>query len=66
MCWCDAAGVVQVPGQTVATHVDGVYFWGATRREFPQWLLACMLFSNLFADTFINQVTTTIPYRHGT
>lgn len=49
---------MQVPGQTVATHVDGVYFWGATRREFPQWLLACMMFSGLFQDEFIHQAST--------
>lgn len=28
--------IVQLPGQTVAAHVDGVYFWGATRFQFPQ------------------------------
>eukprot|EP01061_Rhynchopus_euleeides_P046838 TRINITY_DN9085_c0_g1_i1.p1 TRINITY_DN9085_c0_g1~~TRINITY_DN9085_c0_g1_i1.p1 ORF type:complete len:469 (+),score=214.35 TRINITY_DN9085_c0_g1_i1:63-1469(+) len=48
--------IVQLPGQTVATHLDGVYFWGATRFQFPQWLLAAMKFSGLFEDKFINQV----------
>mmetsp|Transcript_11273 Transcript_11273/g.20944 ORF Transcript_11273/g.20944 Transcript_11273/m.20944 type:complete len:476 (-) Transcript_11273:730-2157(-) len=48
--------IVQVPGQTVPTHVDGVYFWGATRFIFPQWLLAVMEFSGIFQDKFIDQV----------
>ena len=48
--------ILQVPGQTVPMHVDGIYFWGATRFQFPQWLLAVMLFSNLFAERFIHQV----------
>lgn len=48
--------IMQVPGQTVATHLDGGYFWGATRKEMPQWLLACMAFSGLFQDKFVDQV----------
>lgn len=48
--------IMQVPGQTVATHIDGAYFWGATRKEVPQWLLACMAFSGLFKDKFVDQV----------
>lgn len=48
--------IVQVPGQAVATHVDGVYFWGASRFSFPQWLLAVMQYSGLFQDAFVNQV----------
>ncbi|GMH50306.1 hypothetical protein TrRE_jg8936 [Triparma retinervis] len=48
--------IVQVPGQTVATHIDGVYFWGATRFEIPQWLLAAMKFSGLFEAEFIDQI----------
>ena len=27
--------ILQVPGQTVATHLDAVYFDGASRFEFP-------------------------------
>jgi hypothetical protein len=50
--------IVNTPGQTVAHHVDGVYFWGATRFEFPQWLLAVMKFSGLWEDRFVNQVQT--------
>jgi hypothetical protein len=56
--------IVQVPGQTVATHVDGVYFWGATRKEFPQWLLACMAFSQSFYPKFIHQVQV-VGYLHA-
>ena len=29
----------QVPGQTVAMHLDAPYFWGASRVSVPQWLL---------------------------
>ena len=28
--------IVQLPGQTVATHIDGAYFWGASRFHVPQ------------------------------
>lgn len=55
--------IMQVPGQTVATHIDGAYFWGATRKEIPQWLLACMVFSGLFQDRFIDQVQV-VAYLH--
>jgi hypothetical protein len=55
--------IMQVPGQTVATHIDGAYFWGATRKEVPQWLLACMGFSGLFRDKFIDQVQV-VGYLH--
>lgn len=55
--------IVQVPGQTVALHVDGVYFWGATRFQFPQWLLAVMQFSGLFKDRFIDQIQV-VGYFH--
>jgi hypothetical protein len=48
--------IVQVPGQTVPLHLDAPYFWGASRFEFPQWLLATMVFSGLFQDRFIHQV----------
>ena len=47
--------IVQLPGQTVAAHVDGVYFWGATRFQLPQWLLAAMEFSGLFNERFVDQ-----------
>lgn len=48
--------IVGVPGQAVPTHIDGVYFWGASRFSFPQWLLAVMSFSGLFQDLFVDQV----------
>jgi hypothetical protein len=48
--------IMQIPGQTVASHIDAPYFWGADRMDFPQWLLATMVFSNLFSDKFIDQV----------
>eukprot|EP00127_Corallochytrium_limacisporum_P005941 Clim_evm18s215 gene=Clim_evmTU18s215 len=56
--------IVQVPGQTVALHLDGVYFWGASRFEFPQWLLAVMAFSNLWSEEFIDQVQV-VAYLHS-
>jgi len=56
--------IVQIPGQTVALHVDGVYFWGASRFEFPQWLLAVMKFSGLYEDKFIDQVQV-VAYLHN-
>lgn len=48
--------IVQVPGQSVATHLDGVWFWNANRFQIPQWLLAVMAFSGIFKDDFVNQV----------
>ncbi len=56
--------IIQVPGQTVAAHVDGVYFWGATRKQFPQWLLAAMVFSGLWKDRFVDQVQV-VGYLHN-
>jgi hypothetical protein len=55
--------IVQLPGQTVATHVDGQYFYGASRFQVPMWLLAVMVFSNLFQDRFIDQVQV-VGYLH--
>ena len=55
--------IVQLPGQTVAAHLDGVYFWGATRFQLPQWLLAAMAFSGRFADRFVDQVQV-VAYLH--
>jgi hypothetical protein len=55
--------IVQVPGQTVAMHLDAPYFWGATRFQFPQWLLASMAASNLFSDQFIDQIQV-VAYLH--
>lgn len=55
--------IIQVPGQTVAVHIDVPYFWGAGRKDFPQWLLAVMMFSGLWEDKFINQVQV-VGYLH--
>eukprot|EP00729_Bicosta_minor_P019753 gene19753-2723_t len=49
--------------QTVPTHLDAPYFWGASRFQFPQWLLVCMVFSGLFQDKFIDQVQV-VAYFH--
>jgi hypothetical protein len=51
-----ASIIIQVPGQTVPAHLDGVWFRGADRFHVPQWLLAVMAFSNLFRERFIHQV----------
>ena len=51
-----ASIIIQVPGQTVPAHIDGVWFRGADRFHVPQWLLAVMAFSGLFRDRFIDQV----------
>ena len=48
--------IINLPGQTVATHIDGVYFRRASRFQFPQWLLAAMKFSGMWEDEFVNQV----------
>jgi hypothetical protein len=55
--------IIQVPGQTVALHLDGPYFWGATRFDYPQWLLVAMVYSNLFSEHFVNQVQV-VGYLH--
>jgi hypothetical protein len=55
--------ILQVPGQTVAAHIDGAYFWGATRFQYPQWLLAVMVFSGLFKEQFVDQVQV-VGYLH--
>jgi len=56
--------IVNVPGQTVALHLDSVHFWGANRFQFPEWLLAAMTFSGLWRDRFIPQVQT-VAYFHN-
>eukprot|EP01034_Spumella_vulgaris_P035949 gene35949-44329_t len=55
--------IVQVPGQTVAFHLDSPSFWGATRFNFPQWLIVSMVFSGLFQDKFVNQIQV-VGYLH--
>jgi hypothetical protein len=55
--------IMQVPGQSVAEHIDAPYFWGATRFDFPQWLLAAMTFSGMWQDKFVHQIQT-VAYLH--
>lgn len=55
--------IVQVPGQTVALHLDAPYFWGASRFQMPQWLLVAMVYSNLFTERFVDQVQV-VGYLH--
>ena len=55
--------IVQIPGQTVATHLDAPWYYGASRFEFPQWLLVAMTFSGLFQERFIDQVQV-VAYLH--
>lgn len=55
--------IINIPGQTVAAHTDAPYFWGADRFHIPQWLLATMVHSNLFAKNFIHQVQV-VAYLH--
>lgn len=58
--------VVQVPGQTVAAHIDAPYFMRANRFSFPQWYLAVMVFSGLFKEDFIDQVQVVAYYHKWT
>jgi hypothetical protein len=55
--------IINVPGQTVAAHLDAPYFWGANRFRFPQWLLVSMVFSGLFQEQFIDQIQV-VSYLH--
>ena len=55
--------IINVPGQTVATHIDSVQFWGANRSHYPEWLLAAMSLSGLWQDRFVDQVQT-VAYFH--
>eukprot|EP01095_Lingulamoeba_sp_RSL-Kostka_P000883 TRINITY_DN1116_c1_g1_i1.p1 TRINITY_DN1116_c1_g1~~TRINITY_DN1116_c1_g1_i1.p1 ORF type:complete len:475 (+),score=174.64 TRINITY_DN1116_c1_g1_i1:52-1476(+) len=55
--------IVQIPGQQVPMHLDTPYFWGATRFEYPLWLLVCMQWSGLWEDERIHQVQG-VAYLH--
>jgi len=55
--------IINVPGQTVALHIDSVYFQGADRFSHPQWLLAAMAFSGVFQSLFVHQVQV-VGYLH--
>ena len=52
-----------LPCLACGATVDGAYFWGATRFQYPQWLLAAMVFSNRFAERFVDQVQV-VAYLH--
>lgn len=55
--------IIGMPGQTVPLHLDAAYFWGASRFEFPQWLLAMMVASGLWRDRYVDQVQI-VAYLH--
>lgn len=55
--------VVQLPGQTVASHIDAPYFQRVSRFHYPQWLIAVMVWSGLFQKDFIDQVQV-VGYYH--
>ncbi|CAJ0947063.1 unnamed protein product, partial [Mesorhabditis belari] len=55
--------IIQVPGQSVALHLDAVYFLHATRFEYPMWLLSVMAHSGLYKEEFIDQVQV-VGYVH--
>lgn len=55
--------IIQVPGQTVALHIDSPYFYGADRYSFPQWFLVAMVWSGLFQHLFVDQVQV-VGYLH--
>lgn len=48
--------IILVPGQEVAVHYDVPWFQGATRYDFPQWLLVAMEQSGLFTDYLTPQI----------
>ena len=55
--------ILQLPGQTVPLHLDAPYFFGASRFQFPQWVLVSMVFSDLFRARFVDQVQV-VGYLH--
>ena len=57
--------IINVPGQTVPLHLDCPIFYGATREQFPQWLLVAMAFSGLpeFQRRYVDQVQI-VGYLH--
>lgn len=48
--------ILNLPGMNVASHLDIPYFYGATRYQFPQWLLLVMQHSGLFKKRRLPQV----------
>lgn len=55
--------IAQLPGQTVAQHLDAPYFIGRSRAATPQWLLVVMVFSGLFEEFLVPQVQV-VGYLH--
>lgn len=55
--------ILGAPGQTVPLHLDAPYFWGASRFELPQWLLAMMVSSGMWQEQYIDQVQI-VAYLH--
>jgi hypothetical protein len=55
--------IVNLPGQSILTHIAAPYFQRAGRFDTPQWLLAVMMFSGLWQEDFIDQVQM-VAYFH--
>ena len=58
--------LAQLPGQTVATHIDAPYFQRVSRYHYPVWLLSVMMWSGLFQKDFIDQVQIVAYYHKWT
>jgi hypothetical protein len=56
--------IITLPGQTVASHLDVPWFWGATRFNVPQWLLIAMEQSKLWSHLRLPQ-TQGVAYLHS-
>jgi hypothetical protein len=48
--------IVMLPGQELPLHADVPWFWGATRWNFPQWLLLAMQRSGLYAHREVEHI----------
>lgn len=56
--------IINVPGQSVPLHLDAPTFrGGATRKNFPQWLLVAMCFSGFFKEHYVDNVQV-VAYLH--
>lgn len=56
--------IIQLHGQTVATHLDAVYFDNSNRFSAPQYLGIVMKFSGLWEDSFVPQ-NQVVAYLHN-
>ena len=56
--------ILQLPGQQIPIHYDTPFFNGATRYNFPKWLLIVMEHSKLFENRRIPQVQI-VTYIHS-